>query len=155
MNIQYYINDISVLLKIYFSIFYSYLLISLDYAGIPEKTFVVMIILMTVDIVTGIWKGYILKELSSSPITTGIIKKSGLLIALYMIFLGVSVVPELNFIGNLFVGMFILAELISIVGNIVAIREKYKISEHDALLQVSEVLKDLFKKKGKIDDGNN
>ena len=149
------INDISVLLKIYFSIFYSYILISLDYAGIPEKTFVVLCILMTVDIFTGIWKGYILKELSSSPITTGIIKKSGLLIALYMIFLGVSVVPELNFIGNLFVGMFILAELISIVGNIVAIREKYKISEHDALLQVSEVLKDLFKKKGKIDDGNN
>lgn len=149
------INDISVLLKIYFSIFYSYILISLDYAGIPEKTFVVLCILMTVDIFTGIWKGYILKELSSSPITTGIIKKSGLLIALYMIFLGVSVVPELNFIGNLFVGMFILAELISIVGNIVAIREKYKISEHDALIQVSEVLKDLFKKKGKIDDGNN
>ncbi|MBF7065751.1 phage holin family protein [Aliarcobacter butzleri] len=146
------INDISVLLKIYFSIFYSYILISLDYAGIPEKTFVVLCILMTVDIFTGIWKGYILKELSSSPITTGIIKKSGLLIALYMIFLGVSVVPELNFIGNLFVGMFILAELISIVGNIVAIREKYKISEHDALLQVSEVLKDLFKKKGKTDD---
>lgn len=154
MNMQ-NINDISVLLKIYFSIFYSYILISLDYAGIPEKTFVVMIILMTVDTLTGIWKGYILKELSSSPITTGIIKKSGLLIALYMIFLGVSVVPELNFIGNLFVGMFILAELISIVGNIVAIREKYKVSEHDALLQVSEVLKDLFKKKGKIDDGNN
>ncbi|MCT7637086.1 phage holin family protein [Aliarcobacter butzleri] len=154
MNIQ-NLNDISVLLKIYFSIFYSYILISLDYAGIPEKTFVVMIILMTVDTLTGIWKGYILKELSSSPITTGIIKKSGLLIALYMIFLGVSVVPELNFIGNLFVGMFILAELISIVGNIVAIREKYKISEHDALLQVSEVLKDLFKKKGKTDDGNN
>ncbi|MCT7908806.1 phage holin family protein [Arcobacter lacus] len=151
MNIQ-NLNDISVLLKIYFSIFYSYILISLDYAGIPEKTFVVMIILMTVDIFTGIWKGYILKELSSSPITTGIIKKSGLLIALYMIFLGVSVVPELNFIGNLFVGMFILAELISIVGNIVAIREKYKISEHDALIQVSEVLKDLFKKKGKTDD---
>lgn len=146
------INDISVLLKIYFSIFYSYILISLDYAGISEKTFVVLCILMTVDIFTGIWKGYILKELSSSPITTGIIKKSGLLIALYMIFLGVSVVPELNFIGNLFVGMFILAELISIVGNIVAIREKYKISEHDALLQVSEVLKDLFKKKGKTDD---
>ncbi|RZV13633.1 hypothetical protein D3M61_07060 [Aliarcobacter butzleri] len=154
MNIQ-NINDISVLLKIYFSIFYSYILISLDYAGIPEKTFVVMIILMTVDTLTGIWKGYILKELSSSPITTGIIKKSGLLIALYMIFLGVSVVSELNFIGNLFVGLFVLAELISIVGNIVAIREKYKISEHDALIQVSEVLKDLFKKKGKIDDGNN
>ncbi|MFW2606258.1 phage holin family protein [Aliarcobacter butzleri] len=151
MNIQ-NLNDITVLLKIYFSIFYSYILISLDYAGIPEKTFVVLCILMTVDIFTGIWKGYILKELSSSPITTGIIKKSGLLIALYMIFLGVSVVPELNFIGNLFVGMFILAELISIVGNIVAIREKYKISEHDALLQVSEVLKDLFKKKGKTDD---
>ena len=151
MNMQ-NINDISVLLKIYFSIFYSYILISLDYAGIPEKTFVVLCILMTVDIFTGIWKGYILKELSSSPITTGIIKKSGLLIALYMIFLGVSVVSELNFIGNLFVGMFILAELISIVGNIVAIREKYKISEHDALLQVSEVLKDLFKKKGKTDD---
>ena len=146
------IDDISVLLKIYFSIFYSYILISLDYAGIPEKTFVVLCILMTVDIFTGIWKGYILKELSSSPITTGLIKKSGLLIALYMIFLGVSVVSELNFIGNLFVGMFILAELISIVGNIVAIREKYKISEHDALLQVSEVLKDLFKKKGKTDD---
>lgn len=154
MNMQ-NINDISVLLKIYFSIFYSYILISLDYAGIPEKTFVVMIILMTVDTLTGIWKGYILKELSSSPITTGIIKKSGLLIALYMIFLGVSVVSELNFIGNLFVGLFVLAELISIIGNIVAIREKYKISEHDALLQVSEVLKDLFKKKGKIDDGNN
>ncbi|MCT7552000.1 phage holin family protein [Aliarcobacter butzleri] len=151
MNMQ-NINDISVLLKIYFSIFYSYILISLDYAGIPEKTFVVLCILMTVDIFTGIWKGYILKELSSSPITTGIIKKSGLLIALYMIFLGVSVVSELNFIGNLFVGMFILAELISIVGNIVAIREKYKISEHDALIQVSEVLKDLFKKKGKTDD---
>ncbi|MFW0714201.1 phage holin family protein [Aliarcobacter butzleri] len=154
MNMQ-NINDISVLLKIYFSIFYSYILISLDYAGIPEKTFVVLCILMTVDIFTGIWKGYILKELSSSPITTGIIKKSGLLIALYMIFLGVSVVPELNFIGNLFVGMFILAELISIVGNIVAIREKYKVSEHDALIQVSEILKDLFKKKGKVDDGNN
>lgn len=149
------LNDISVLLKIYFSIFYSYILISLDYAGIPEKTFVVMIILMTVDTFTGIWKGYILKELSSSPITTGIIKKSGLLIALYMIFLGNSIVPELGFIANLFVGLFVLAELISIVGNIVAIREKYKISEHDALLQVSEVLKDLFKKKGKIDDGNN
>lgn len=149
------INDISVLLKIYFSIFYSYILISLDYAGIPEKTFVVMIILMTVDTFTGIWKGYILKELSSSPITTGIIKKSGLLIALYMIFLGNSIVPELGFIANLFVGLFVLAELISIVGNIVAIREKYKISEHDALIQVSEVLKDLFKKKGKIDDGNN
>lgn len=154
MNIQ-NLNDISVLLKIYFSIFYSYILISLDYAGIPEKTFVVLCILMTVDIFTGIWKGYILKELSSSPITTGILRKSGLLIALYMIFLGVSIVPELNFIGNLFVGMFILSELISIVGNIVAIREKYKISEHDALIQVSEVLKDLFKKKGKIDDGNN
>ncbi|WP_323586002.1 phage holin family protein [Aliarcobacter butzleri] len=151
MNIQ-NLNDITVLLKIYFSIFYSYILISLDYAGIPEKTFVVLCILMTVDIFTGIWKGYILKELSSSPITTGLIKKSGLLIALYMIFLGVSVIAELNFIGNLFVGMFILAELISIVGNIVAIREKYKISEHDALLQVSEVLKDLFKKKGKTDD---
>lgn len=151
MNMQ-NINDISVLLKIYFSIFYSYILISLDYAGIPEKTFVVLCILMTVDIFTGIWKGYILKELSSSPITTGLIKKSGLLIALYMIFLGVSVVSELNFIGNLFVGLFVLAELISIVGNIVAIREKYKISEHDALIQVSEVLKDLFKKKGKIDD---
>lgn len=146
------INDISVLLKIYFSIFYSYILISLDYAGIPEKTFIVLCILMTVDIFTGIWKGYILKELSSSPITTGLIKKSGLLIALYMIFLGVSVVSELNFIGNLFVGLFVLAELISIVGNIVAIREKYKISEHDALLQVSEVLKELFKKKGKTDD---
>lgn len=154
MNMQ-NINDISVLLKIYFSIFYSYILISLDYAGIPEKTFVVLCILMTVDIFTGIWKGYILKELSSSPITTGIIKKSGLLIALYMIFLGVSVVPELNFIGNLFVGLFVLAELISIVGNIVAIREKYKVSEHDALIQVSEILKDLFKKKGKVDDGNN
>ncbi|KLE02205.1 phage holin family protein, partial [Aliarcobacter butzleri] len=144
--------DISVLLKIYFSIFYSYILISLDYAGIPEKTFVVMIILMTVDIVTGIWKGYILKELSSSPITTGILRKSGILIALYMIFLGNSIVPELGFIANLFVGLFVLAELISIVGNIVAIREKYKISEHDALIQVSEVLKDLFKKKGKTDD---
>lgn len=149
------LNDISVLLKIYFSIFYSYLLVSLDYAGIPEKTFVVMIILMTVDTLTGIWKGYILKELSSSPITTGILRKSGILIALYMIFLGNSIVPELGFIANLFVGLFVLAELISIVGNIVAIREKYKISEHDALIQVSEVLKDLFKKKGKIDDGNN
>ncbi|KLD98828.1 phage holin family protein [Aliarcobacter butzleri] len=149
------INDISVLLKIYFSIFYSYILISLDYAGIPEKTFVVMIILMTVDTLTGIWKGYILKELSSSPITTGILRKSGILIALYMIFLGNSIVSELGFIANLFVGLFVLAELISIVGNIVAIREKYKISEHDALIQVSEVLKDLFKKKGKIDDGNN
>ncbi|PZP12129.1 MAG: hypothetical protein DI602_10175 [Aliarcobacter butzleri] len=149
------LNDISVLLKIYFSIFYSYLLISLDYAGIPEKTFVVMIILMTVDTLTGIWKGYILKELSSSPITTGILRKSGILIALYMIFLGNSIVPELGFIANLFVGLFVLAELISIVGNIVAIREKYKISEHDALIQVSEVLKDLFKKRGKIDDGNN
>ncbi|MCG3690147.1 phage holin family protein [Aliarcobacter butzleri] len=149
------INDISVLLKIYFSIFYSYILITLDYAGIPEKTFVVMIILMTVDTLTGIWKGYILKELSSSPITTGILRKSGILIALYMIFLGNSIVPELGFIANLFVGLFVLAELISIVGNIVAIREKYKISEHDALIQVSEVLKDLFKKKGKIDDGNN
>lgn len=149
------INDISVLLKIYFSIFYSYILISLDYAGIPEKTFVVMIILMTVDTLTGIWKGYILKELSSSPITTGILRKSGILIALYMIFLGNSIAPELGFIANLFVGLFVLAELISIVGNIVAIREKYKISEHDALIQVSEVLKDLFKKKGKIDDGNN
>ncbi|MDY0192620.1 MAG: phage holin family protein [Aliarcobacter butzleri] len=149
------INDISVLLKIYFSIFYSYILISLDYAGIPEKTFVVMIILMTVDTLTGIWKGYILKELSSSPITTGILRKSGILIALYMIFLGNSIVPELGFIANLFVGLFVLAELISIVGNIVAIREKYKISEHDALIQVSEVLKDLFRKKGKIDDGNN
>ncbi|MFW2307551.1 phage holin family protein [Aliarcobacter butzleri] len=149
------LNDISVLLKIYFSIFYSYILISLDYAGIPEKTFVVMIILMTVDTLTGIWKGYILKELSSSPITTGILRKSGILIALYMIFLGNSIVPELGFIANLFVGLFVLAELISIVGNIVAIREKYKISEHDALIQVSEVLKDLFKKKGKIDDGNN
>ncbi|MFW2585536.1 phage holin family protein [Aliarcobacter butzleri] len=154
MNIQ-NLNDISVLLKIYFSIFYSYILISLDYAGIPEKTFVVMIILMTVDTLTGIWKGYILKELSSSPITTGILRKSGILIALYMIFLGNSIVPELGFIANLFVGLFVLAELISIVGNIVAIREKYKISEHDALIQVSEVLKDLFKKKGKIDDGNN
>ncbi|MCG3680241.1 phage holin family protein [Aliarcobacter butzleri] len=154
MNMQ-NINDISVLLKIYFSIFYSYILISLDYAGIPEKTFVVMIILMTVDTLTGIWKGYILKELSSSPITTGILRKSGILIALYMIFLGNSIVPELGFIANLFVGLFVLAELISIVGNIVAIREKYKISEHDALIQVSEVLKDLFKKKGKIDDGNN
>ncbi|RBQ30684.1 hypothetical protein CRU92_10950 [Arcobacter sp. FW59] len=142
------LNDLSVLLKIYFSIFYSYILISLDYAGIPHKTFFVLCTLMTVDIFTGIYKGYILKELSSSPITTGIIKKSGLLIALYMIFLGVSVVPELNFIGNLFVGMFILAELISIVGNIVVIREKYKISEHDALIKISEVLKDLFKKKG-------
>ena len=151
MNMQ-NINDISVLLKIYFSIFYSYILISLDYAGIPEKTFVVMIILMTVDTLTGIWKGYILKELSSSPITTGILRKSGILIALYMIFLGNSIVPELGFIANLFVGLFVLAELISIVGNIVAIREKYKISEHDALLQVSEVLKDLFKKKGKTDD---
>ncbi|MFW2600146.1 phage holin family protein [Aliarcobacter butzleri] len=149
------LNDISVLLKIYFSIFYSYILISLDYAGIPEKTFVVMIILMTVDTLTGIWKGYILKELSSSPITTGILRKSGILIALYMIFLGNSIVPELGFIANLFVGLFVLAELISIVGNIVAIRERYKISEHDALIQVSEVLKDLFKKKGKIDDGNN
>ncbi|WP_193215440.1 phage holin family protein [Aliarcobacter butzleri] len=149
------INDISVLLKIYFSIFYSYILITLDYAGIPEKTFVVMIILMTVDTLTGIWKGYILKELSSSPITTGILRKSGILIALYMIFLGNSIVPELGFIANLFVGLFVLAELISIVGNIVAIREKYKISEHDALIQVSAVLKDLFKKKGKIDDGNN
>ena len=154
MNMQ-NINDISVLLKIYFSIFYSYILISLDYAGIPEKTFVVMIILMTVDTLTGIWKGYILKELSSSPITTGILRKSGILIALYMIFLGNSIVPELGFIANLFVGLFVLAELISIVGNIVAIREKYKVSEHDALIQVSEVLKDLFKKKGKIDDGNN
>ena len=143
------INDISVLLKIYFSIFYSYLLISLDYAGIPEKTFVVMIILMTVDTLTGIWKGYILKELSSSPITTGILRKSGILIALYMIFLGNSIVPELGFIANLFVGLFVLAELISIVGNILAIREKYKISEHDALIQVSEVLKDLFKKSEK------
>ena len=149
------IDDISVLLKIYFSIFYSYILISLDYAGIPEKTFVVLCILMTVDIFTGIWKCSILTELSSSPITTGIIKKSGLLIALYMIFLGVSVISELNFIGNLFVGLFVLAELISIVGNIVAIREKYKVSEHDALIQVSEILKDLFKKKGKVDDGNN
>ncbi|MDN5077659.1 phage holin family protein [Aliarcobacter butzleri] len=154
MNMQ-NINDISVLLKIYFSIFYSYILISLDYAGIPEKTFVVMIILMTVDTLTGIWKGYILKELSSSPITTGILRKSGILIALYMIFLGNSIVPELGFIANLFVGLFVLAELISIVGNIVAIREKYKISEHDALIQVSEILKDLFKKKGKVDDGNN
>ncbi|MDN5061377.1 phage holin family protein [Aliarcobacter butzleri] len=154
MNMQ-NLNDISVLLKIYFSIFYSYLLISLDYAGIPEKTFIVMIILMTVDTLTGIWKGYILKELSSSPITTGILRKSGILIALYMIFLGNSIVPELGFIANLFVGLFVLAELISIVGNIVAIREKYKISEHDALIQVSEVLKDLFKKKGKIDDGSN
>ncbi|MFW2306500.1 phage holin family protein [Aliarcobacter butzleri] len=154
MNIQ-NLNDISVLLKIYFSIFYSYILISLDYAGIPEKTFVVMIILMTVDTLTGIWKGYILKELSSSPITTGILRKSGILIALYMIFLGNSIVPELGFIANLFVGLFVLAELISIVGNIVAIREKYKISEHDALIQVSEILKDLFKKKGKVDDGNN
>ncbi|WP_418180737.1 phage holin family protein [Aliarcobacter lanthieri] len=151
MNMQ-TLNDISVLLKLYFLVFYSYILITLDYAGIPHKTFFVLCILMTVDTLTGIYKGYILKELSSHPITTGIIKKSGLLIALYMIFLGISVVPELSFIANLFVGLFIIAELISIVGNIVVIREKHKVSEHDALLQVSEILKDLFKKKGKLDD---
>ena len=107
---------------------------------------------MTADIITGIYKGYILKELSSSPIMTGIIKKSGLLIALYMVFLGISVMSELSFIASLFVGMFIIAELISIIGNIVVIREKSKVSEHDALIQVSEILKDLFKKRGKLDD---
>lgn len=152
MNIQYYINDISLLLKLYFAVFYSCILITLDYAGIPHKTFFVLCILMTADIVTGIYKGYILKELSSSPIMTGIIKKSGLLIALYMVFLGISVMSELSFIASLFVGMFILAELISIIGNIVVIREKSKVSEHDALIQVSEILKDLFKKRGKLDD---
>lgn len=151
MNIQ-YINDISILLKLYFAIFYSLLLVTLDYAQIPHKTFFVLCILMTVDILTGIYKGYILKELSSSPIMTGIIKKSGLLIALYMIFLGISVIPDLGFIAALFVGMFVLAELISIVGNIVVIIEKNKVSEHNALIQVSEILKDLFKKRGKLDD---
>lgn len=155
MNLNYYLNDISILLKIYFLVVYSFILSALDYAEIPHKTFAVLCILMTTDIMTGIYKGYILRELSSSPITTGILKKAGLLIAIYMIFLGVTVVPEFGFVGNLFIGMFVLAELISIIGNISAVNQKQRVSEHDALVQVSEVLKDLFKKRGKTDDGNN
>lgn len=155
MNLNYYLNDISILLKIYFLVVYSFILNALDYAEIPYKTFAVLCILMTTDIMTGIYKGYILKELSSSPITTGILKKAGLLIAIYMIFLGVTVVPEFGFVGNLFIGMFVLAELISIIGNISAANQKQRVSEHDALVQVSDVLKDLFKKRSKTDDGNN
>lgn len=149
------LNDVSVLIKIYFLIVYSFILNALDYADIPYKTFAVLCILMTTDIITGIYKGFVLKELSSSPITTGILKKAGLLIAIYMIFLGVTIVPEFGFIGNLFIGMFVLAELISITGNISAANQKQRVSEHDALVQVTEVLKDLFKKRGKIDDANN
>lgn len=153
MNLN--LNDVSVLIKIYFLIVYSFILNALDYADIPYKTFSVLCILMTTDIVTGIYKGFVLKELSSSPITTGILKKAGLLIAIYMIFLGVTIVPEFGFIGNLFIGMFVLAELISIIGNISAANQKQRVSEHDALVQVTEVLKDLFKKRGKVDDGDN
>jgi toxin secretion/phage lysis holin len=142
------LNDIATLLKIYFIVIYGFIILALDYAEIPHKTFSVLCILMTADIVTGVIKGYVLKELSSRPIITGMLRKTGLLLAIYFIFLGVSVIKEFGFIGNLALGMFILAELISILGNIMAVREKQKISEHDALVSMLDILKKVFKEKG-------
>jgi len=125
---------------------------SLDYAGIPHNTFHVITVLMCADIVLGIMKGYVLREISSRPIITGITRKSLLLVALYMVCLGITVIPELGFVSRLFVGMVILAELISITRSTISIREKYKVSEHDALIKASEMLITLFERKGKIDD---
>ena len=149
MNLN--INDLATIVKVYFVVVYSLVIVALDYAEIPHKAFFVLCILMSADIITGIIKGFTLKELSSRPIVTGMLRKTGLLLAIYFIFLGVSVIKEFGFIGNLALGMFILAELISILGNIIAVREKQRISEHDALIVISNVLKDLFQKRGKTE----
>lgn len=149
MNLN--INDLATIIKVYFVVIYSFIILALDYAEIPHKAFFVLCIFVSADIITGIIKGFVLKELSSSPIIRGMLRKSGLLLAIYFIFLGASVVKELGFFGNLALSMFILAELISILGNIIAVRGKQRVSEHDALIVVSNILKDLFQKRGKTE----
>lgn len=142
--------NIAATIKLYFALVYSYLLIALNYAEIPHKAFFVLCILMVADITSGVIKGFVLKELSSRPIVNGMLRKTGLLLAIYFIFLGVSVIPEFAFLGNLALGMFIFAELISILGNIVAVREKQKVSEHDALVKIYNFTVATYEKMGKV-----
>ena len=149
MNLN--INDLATIIKVYFVVVYSLVILALDYAEIPHKAFFVLCIFLSADIITGVIKGFILKELSSRPIVTGMLRKTGLLLAIYFIFLAASVIKEFGFLGNLALSMFILAELISILGNIIAVREKQRVSEHDALIVVSNILKDLFQKRGKTE----
>lgn len=145
------IQDIATTIKLYFMIFYSFIIILLDYAEMPHKVFFVLCIFMIGDIVTGIARAFVLKELSSRLIVLGMLRKIALIVAIYLLFLASSIITEFGLIANIAVGIFISAELISIFENLISLQQKERVSEHDALVKITEMLKEFFIKKGKIE----
>lgn len=107
------------------------------FIGLSVESYAVLAIFMVFDTILGIARTYIVhggKEISSARLTSGIISKlSIILIPLLMAWGGRGAGVDLAMIAQATLGMLILAELYSILGNIYAIRLREDVYEFDAV----------------------
>jgi phage-related holin len=114
----------------------------LVYLGINPINFYLLGLLVSLDIATGIWKGFALKTLASRKGHTGIIKKLFLLVLILMLgILGKIQGESIELILPTIILIAATIEVISITGNVISIYEKQEVKEIDAVaLLYNEVL---------------
>lgn len=108
--------------------------------GLSTQSYIILLVFMTVDMLTGITRSYILhggRAVKSYKFVNGITTKILIiLIPLLLVWAGKGSGYDLSIIAEWTLGMLILAELYSILGNIYAIKIREDIHEFDAVAWV-------------------
>lgn len=105
--------------------------------GLSMENYVILAVFMGIDVLTGlikVWRVHGGQDIKSRKIQAGVISKACILIIpILIVWAGRGVGIDLLWFGHGALGILILAELYSIVGNVTAISRKEEKSEFDAV----------------------
>lgn len=118
--------------------------------GNTDKAFQVLLLIMVVDIVTGIMKGIHKKRLKSSIMSLGIMKKGGILVACFFAGLLDSIVNDGNTVFlTMMTWLSIGNEGLSIIENLSALGVKFPSIISSKLAQLVEAAQEIQDEKDK------
>lgn len=107
------------------------------FLGLSFQSYTILAIFMIIDTIAGITRSGTLhgwRSVTSFKLTSGILAKSLIILLPLLIALaGIGIGIDLIFLAKGALGMLILAQLYSIIGNIYAIKVKKDIHEFDAV----------------------
>ena len=122
--------------------------------GISMESYIILLVFMLVDTFTGVTKVYFLKgghSIRSRELSRGILNKFlVIIIPLVLVWAGRGAGLDLLFLAKGVLGVFILSEAYSIIGNIQSIRTGKEKSEFDAVSYVITHSRDYLEKVIKI-----
>ena len=116
------------------------------YTQVPQELVILASIMITIDIITGIIREWILGQFRSRELMKGLVSKFILmLVPFIMAMVGKGIGIDMTIMVKMVLSTFIVAEAYSSIGNIVQIRKGTDISEQDSITFVLQKAQDVIK----------